>query len=88
MTNMAFLLHKLLIESTLNFPNKEAVLFGDESLTYRDLNENSDKLAKLLIDHGIKRGDRVGIYLEKGLDSIVGIFGILKSGACYVPLDP
>jgi amino acid adenylation domain-containing protein len=57
-------------------------------MTYAELEERSSRLARLLADLGVERGDRVGLFLEKSLESLVGIYGVLKAGAAYVPLDP
>lgn len=59
-----------------------------DALTYADLADQSDRLAQVLIEQGVRRGDRVGLYLDKGLRAAVAIYGILKAGAAYVPLDP
>ena len=85
---MGYLLHHLLIEACQNNPDKQAVVFEDQALTYRELNQASNKVAAALIDLGVTLGDRVGIYINKSIPSIVSIYGILKAGAVYVPLDP
>ena len=85
---MEFLLHHLLINSARKFPERIAVSFKDEEISYRDLDEQTGKLATILINKGVKRGDRVGILINKSIPSIISIFGILKAGAVYVPLDP
>ncbi len=85
---MAFLLHQLLSDSAAKFPDKEAVAFKDQSITYAELESESDKLANCLSGMGIERGDRVGIYINRGITAIAGVFGILKAGAAYVPIDP
>ena len=85
---MNYLLHHLLEESARRFPDKDAANFRDERLTYGELNELSDRLATVLRAQGVRRGDRVGIYVSKSLPSLVSIHGILKTGAAYVPLDP
>src|SRR5512139_3115643 len=48
----------------------------------------TNSLARLLIEQGVRRGDRVGIYMNKGLESAVALHGIMKAGGAYVPLDP
>jgi len=58
------------------------------SLTYAELDDRATRLARHLADRGIGAGDRVAFCLRKSLESVVSIFGILKSGAAYVPLDP
>jgi amino acid adenylation domain-containing protein len=85
---MDHLLHHLLRASADAYPERPAVVDGDRSLTYAELDAGSDRVSNLLADLGIRRGDRVGLYLDKSLESLVGIYGILKAGAAYVPLDP
>jgi amino acid adenylation domain-containing protein len=85
---MAFLLHQLLSESAARYPDKQAILFRDQSISYADLERESNKLAHSLLDFGIERGDRVGIFMSRCIDSITGAFAVLKAGATYVPLDP
>lgn len=85
---MAYILQQLLTKSAARNPEKVAVWARGRSLTYRELQEQSNQLAHLLRKKGVKRGDRVGIYFPKCVESIVCIFGALKAGAVYVPLDP
>ena len=85
---MAFLLQHLLSENANKFPERQAVVFNDESITYKELENITDKLANFLVWSGVKRGDRIAIFLNKSISSIVSIIGILKTGASYVPVDP
>lgn len=85
---MAFLLHQLLSETTVKYPNKEAIAFKDQRMTYSELERETNKLAYSLSGMGIERGERVGIYMSRCINSIVGAFGVLKAGATYVPIDP
>jgi amino acid adenylation domain-containing protein len=85
---MVYLLQHLLIESSKRYPDKDAVIYGDQRISYKELDEVTNKLAVVLGENGVKRGDRVGIYVNKSIQSIVSIHGILKAGAVYVPLDP
>jgi amino acid adenylation domain-containing protein len=64
------------------------VEFKDQRLTYGELDRASSQLARALVAQGVRRGDRVGIYLAKSPASLVSIYGILKAGAVYVPIDP
>lgn len=64
-----------------------AVVMGEDSLTYSQLEASSNRLANWLEDVGCQRGDRVGLVASKTPDAIVGILGILKAGCAYVPLD-
>ncbi|MCX6579231.1 MAG: amino acid adenylation domain-containing protein [Candidatus Aminicenantes bacterium] len=57
-------------------------------LSYRQLNEQSDRLTGLLIEKGVLADDIVGIMMERSIDLIIGILGILKSGGAYLPIDP
>jgi amino acid adenylation domain-containing protein len=82
------LLHHLLTESSVTYPEKTAVAFKDTTITYSSLETKSNQLALMLSKHGITRGDRIGIKLGKSIESIIALFGILKAGAIYVPLDP
>ncbi len=85
---MAYLLHQLLSDSAARDPEAEAVRSDGESLSYGDLETRANQLARSLVSAGVRRGDRVGIYLHKSIASIVAVFAIMKTGACYVPLDP
>src|SRR5262245_43220816 len=58
------------------------------AISYRDLDLLSDGLRDLLIRHGVRPADRVGIYAPKSLGSVISIFGVLKAAAAYVPVDP
>jgi amino acid adenylation domain-containing protein len=85
---LAFLLHHLLSESAARWPYKQAVRDQGTGLTYGELDRLTNQLAAALRSAGVRRGDRVGIYVHKSLASVVSIFGILKAGGVYVPLDP
>ena len=85
---MAYVLHQLLTESAARQPDAEAVRLLDQALTYAELEKLSNQLAHALIEIGVVPGDRIGIYLHKSPAAIAGVFGIMKTGACYVPVDP
>jgi len=85
---MTYLLSQLLDEAAARSPHKEAFRCEGESLTYRELLLRANGLAQWLVTHGVERGDRIGIYLSKSLESAIAIYGIWKAGAAYVPLDP
>ncbi|WP_334310735.1 amino acid adenylation domain-containing protein [Spirulina major] len=69
-------------------PTATAVVFEGRSLTYGELNQRANQLAHYLQGLGVQPDTLVGIYLERSLAMIVGLLGILKAGAAYVPLDP
>ena len=82
-------LYQLLALAAQKFPDRIAVEETDDrAITYHELNQLSDRLRDRLIDLGVRPGDRVGIYLRKSVDAVASIFGILKAGAVYVPVDP
>ena len=85
---MAYLLQRLLTEAAARQPQRAAVASSGCLLTYQDLDELSNKMARALLSLGVAPGDRVGILAPKSAASVVGIYGVLKAGACYVPLDP
>ena len=69
-------------------PGKIAVAFNEQNLTYNDLSKKSNKLAKLLINSGVKPGDIVALALDRSHQMIISLLAILKCGAAYLPLDP
>lgn len=85
---MAFLLHQILSETAAAYPDNKAVIFNNGSMTYSELETASDRLADFLVRSGVRRLDRVGIYIPRSINSIIGICAILKAGAMYVPIDP
>jgi amino acid adenylation domain-containing protein len=80
--------HQLFEAQAARTPNATALVFGKESLTYGELERRANQLAKHLIKLGASPDSLVGICLERSLEMVVGLLGILKSGAAYVPLDP
>jgi amino acid adenylation domain-containing protein len=85
---MQRLIHDLLTASARRHPDRTAVEDGERTLTYAELDAASNLIANLLLEHGVERGDRVGLFLDKSMESVVGLYGALKAGAAYVPLDP
>jgi len=80
--------HDLLYRAAESHAERTAVVDRHRQLSYLALEERANRLAHLLLDVGVSRGDRVGLFLDKSLESLVGIYGILAAGAAYVPLDP
>jgi|SRR5215469_862281 len=85
---MAYLLQQLLRKSAAQYPHKMAVWASGRSISYQELENRSNRLAHLLQRYGVKKGDRVGLYFPKSVESIVSMFGVLKLGGIYVPIDP
>ena len=80
-------IHQLFEEQVELTPDKVAVVFEDQQLTYRELNTRANQLAHHLQDLGVKPETLVGICVERSLDTIVSILAILKTGGAYVPID-
>jgi amino acid adenylation domain-containing protein len=85
---MTYLLHHLLAGSAARAPGRPAVAVGERSLSYAELDRLSNQVARALLAQGVAPGDRVGIFAPKSAAAVVALFGVLKAGACYVPLDP
>lgn len=84
---MATLLPQILTESAARWPDREAVRDQGQGMTYQALDRWTNQIARALQAVGVRAGDRVGIYLPRSRASVAAIFGILKAGAVYVPLD-
>lgn len=65
-----------------------ALIYDKQSITYRELNERSNQLARLLRSKGVTSGNIVGVMVDRSIEMIVGILGVLKAGGAYLPLDP
>jgi amino acid adenylation domain-containing protein len=81
-------LHHLFEEQAASYPESVALVFGDAQLTYRELNERANRLARHLQKLGVGPDMLVGICAERSFEMVVGLLGILKAGGAYVPLDP
>jgi len=81
-------IHHLFEEQVERFPDNIAAVFGDEQLTYRELNQRANQLAHHLQTLGVGPEVLVGFCVERSLEMVVGLLGILKAGGAYIPLDP
>jgi amino acid adenylation domain-containing protein len=81
-------IHQLFEAQVEKTPNAVAVVFENQKLTYRELNQKANQLAHYLQEMGVKPDVLVGICVERSLEMVIGILGILKAGGAYVPLDP
>ncbi|MGF9913674.1 amino acid adenylation domain-containing protein, partial [Paenibacillus ehimensis] len=80
--------HGLFEEQAARTPDRTAVVWEDERLTYRELNERANRLAHALRAEGVQPDKLVAIMAERSLEMIVGVLAILKAGGAYVPIDP
>lgn len=85
---MIHLIQHVIDQTAVSTPNKPVFKFDETVVTYAQMIQRTNQLAHFLRAHGVHKGDRVGIYLHKSLESVIALFGILKAGAAYVPLDP
>ena len=81
-------LHSLLERAALERPGHPAVSDRGRVATYAELDARADALAASLVGAGVRRGDRVGVLLEKSIDAVACLYAVMKTGAAYVPLDP
>ncbi|MFN6200096.1 MAG: amino acid adenylation domain-containing protein [Dolichospermum sp.] len=84
----SFCIHELLTQQVIKTPDAIAVKFGNQQLTYTQLNQKANQLANYLQNCGVTSEVLVGLYLERSLDILIAILAILKAGGAYLPLDP
>lgn len=82
------LVHHFLENSASRLPDKTALICGEERLTYKRINTLADSLATGLMGLGLNRQDRVVIFLDNSIESVISVFGILKAGAIFIVLNP
>ena len=88
MPHPEFTLHDLLRNSVQRDPGKVAIVDGASEYTYEDLDHQSNSLGAALVEAGVKKGDRVGVYLEKSWEAIVAMLAASRVGAAYVNINP
>ncbi len=81
-------LHHLFERQVAQNPDRIALVFADQKLTYRELNHRANQLAHYLQSLGVESNVLVGLCVERSIETIVGILGILKAGGAYLPIDP
>jgi amino acid adenylation domain-containing protein len=81
------LLHEIVRHQAERRPEAVAAVLNRQNVSYRELEESGNRLARLLIKTGCHRGDRVGLLLPKSIPALVGMLGTLKAGCIYVPMD-
>ncbi|MGV8004650.1 amino acid adenylation domain-containing protein [Photorhabdus temperata subsp. temperata] len=80
--------HELVEDRVSQHPEKNALIFGDDTLSYQSLNEQANQLAHYLLEQGIIPDTLVALCIPRSLQAVVALMGILKAGGAYVPLDP
>ncbi|MES2693868.1 MAG: MupA/Atu3671 family FMN-dependent luciferase-like monooxygenase [Verrucomicrobiota bacterium] len=81
-------LHELFADQVAKTPHATALVFDEQELTYAELNARAERVAALLREHKVGPDTLVGVCVERSVDMMVGLLGIHKAGAAYVPLDP
>ena len=84
---MIYLLPEIIKNSANRFPDNVAFRYENQSLTFAALVKRSNQLAFMLSELGVKRGDRVGVFLDLSLETAIAVYGIMSAGAVFVPLD-
>jgi natural product biosynthesis luciferase-like monooxygenase protein len=87
-TPASLCLHELFERQVEKTPDRAACIAHGRQLTYRELNESANRLARLLQNRGVKTGDLVGVMVTRSLDMLIALYAVHKAGAAYVPLDP
>ncbi|MGA9377216.1 MAG: amino acid adenylation domain-containing protein, partial [Phormidium sp.] len=80
--------HQIFEEQVESNPEAIAVVWSEQKLTYRELNNRANQLAEYLKTLGVETEEIIGICVERSLEMVIGILGIIKAGAAYLPLDP
>ncbi|RSD28378.1 non-ribosomal peptide synthetase [Vibrio pectenicida] len=85
---MSKLVHVQFAKQCLITPNNIALRSLNENITYRELELRTDTIAQKLLSFGVRPGDVVGVYMDRSNNLVATLLGIMKTGACYLPLDP
>ncbi|MDQ0232871.1 non-ribosomal peptide synthetase [Metabacillus malikii] len=80
--------HRIFEEQAAKTPDKAAVVYGNQTLTYKELNHQANRLARVLRKEGVEATTRVGVMTDRSMDMIIAIFAVIKAGGTYIPLDP
>ena len=85
---MTELVHQLLLHTAIRSPDAEALVYQGQRLSYRDLAAQVRGCGQGLLKQGLTRADRVAVYLEKRIETVVGLFGATSVGGVFVPVNP
>lgn len=86
-TGQASVLPQAIEHAAQRFAEQIALRDNEQTLTFQGLNARANQLARVLLDKGVSSGDRVGVYLNRSVDTYVALLAVLKLGAAYVPLE-
>jgi acyl-CoA ligase (AMP-forming) (exosortase A-associated) len=85
---MSTLLHDFIFDAAAHTPAAEALVHGAQRLDYATLAHEVTRAAQVLLAHGVQRGERVAVYLEKRVENVAAMFGASLAGAVFVPVNP
>ena len=85
---MAHLVQELVFNSANRFPDEEALVYRQSRVSYAELAQDIDVVARAMLGFGLDRGDRVAVYLEKRLETVAALFGASAAGGVFVPVNP
>ncbi|MEN5196993.1 amino acid adenylation domain-containing protein [Sphingobacterium faecium] len=83
-----YTIHEIISRQCQLTPNSIAVSLGTETITYKELDRESNRVANYLVSNGIQKSNTVCVFGERKIDTIINIIGVMKAGAIYVPLNP
>ncbi|MBE3648088.1 non-ribosomal peptide synthetase family protein [Paenibacillus polymyxa] len=81
-------IHGMFEEAASQYPDRPAIASHTGEYTYRELNERANQVARVLLSKGLTKGEFVTIFMERSLETVISLLGILKAGGVYVPVDP
>lgn len=81
-------IHGMFEEAASQYPERPAIASHAGEYTYRELNERANQVARVLLSKGLAKGEFVTIFMERSLETVISLLGILKAGGVYVPVDP
>src|SRR5665647_3680855 len=79
--------YSLIKEQVNLYPDKDAIIFENQKLSYSEMNLRVNQLVKYLLDNGVCAGHLVGIYMDRSINMILSILAVIKLGGIYIPLD-
>lgn len=87
-TDIDMTVHKAFENVVEDIPEHIGLVFGDKALSYREINNKANQLARFLVESGVKKGDIIAIILQRSPEMLITILAILKAGAAYLPIEP
>ncbi|MCA1726892.1 MAG: amino acid adenylation domain-containing protein [Actinobacteria bacterium] len=85
---MALVLHHYLEEAARHRPDHPAIVLDGRTATYAELDDRANRIAAALANAGVRRGERVAVFAPKSVETVAALYGVMKAGAAYVPIDP